>query len=479
MGSPRTIKIRGRAKSGAFVADQIYAKLTFPKASGGRPKLLLRPDKSTVGESLVNGFTGTFEAERPKSMNGTGIERIVCEKVFFLSSITTSHGPDMHETRVKCDPVGVLHTIAKDLSIVATESKIVFWLTPNENLGPVRINSVRWDGTCEVRRLHTVTAPLSDAAHIAFDMNYIWEDVGEQRMVRQGFLVAECPVKFDAHDPAVLNGELTPLFDDFLAFASLASSRRVMCLGWQVSSEGRVTKYYRGNLYNALLETSHALDQGLIPPQYFQEFIDSIWPKFVNSPYRSAIKAVAFAAAPGHRRTIEIGFTSLFSAMEELLLTYRREKSIEFTLEAKRWEDLEKELKATIKNSKPEISSKARGLIYEHLRGGARVPIRHAFDEFVEEFNVDVTDLWPAFHGQSSLVAIRNRLVHGNFESDHYSESLAIAGQHLRWTVERLSLAVVQWPVAKSEVSPSFLASGAAAMARRDAAIRDLARTVV
>jgi hypothetical protein len=100
MGPQKTIKIKGRAKSGGFTVDQIYAKMTFPKAPGGRPKLLLRPEKRMDGDGLLNGFKGTFEADRPKSVDGAGIERVICEKVYFLSSTTCSHGPDLHETRV-------------------------------------------------------------------------------------------------------------------------------------------------------------------------------------------------------------------------------------------------------------------------------------------------------------------------------------------------------------------------------------------
>jgi hypothetical protein len=67
------------------------------------------------------------------------------------------------------------------------------------------------------------------------------------------------------------------------------------------------------------------------------------------------------------------------------------------------------------------------------------------YDNFCKEMKVDNSDLWP-IHGKNhslDLYRIRNKLIHGKrFET---WSLLSIAIDHLRWTVERCLLAVLEW----------------------------------
>lgn len=151
---------------------------------------------------------------------------------------------------------------------------------------------------------------------------------------------------------------------------------------------------------------------------------------------------------------------------------------MEFLMDGDRWKKLEKELKKAVKASVPPISDEKRGLLYEAFAGAARVPLRERFNAFATEYRLDVSDLWPAFEHKISLVNIRNRVVHGDFETDRHLGSLVVASSHLRWTLERMVLAVLGWPMSASEVAPRFLGATASAMLNRDAAISDLAQNL-
>jgi hypothetical protein len=133
-----------------------------------------------------------------------------------------------------------------------------------------------------------------------------------------------------------------------------------------------------------------------------------------------------------------------------------------------------KELKTAVKASAPLLTDEQRRMIYDNLTGAARVPLRDAFKAFAAEHGLELSDLWPAFEHKVSLVNIRNKLVHGDFETDRQFGSLIVAASHLRWTLERMALAVFVWPVVESEVAPQFLAAGASAMVNRNAAMADL-----
>jgi hypothetical protein len=83
------------------------------------------------------------------------------------------------------------------------------------------------------------------------------------------------------------------------------------------------------------------------------------------------------------------------------------------------------------------------------------------FRSFCDHYSIDLSDLWPvvdASHGVS-LSAIRNRLVHGEaFAGDKYS-ALITAEMHLQWTVERMLLGALGWPVSRSAVDAGFLSA--------------------
>jgi len=75
---------------------------------------------------------------------------------------------------------------------------------------------------------------------------------------------------------------------------------------------------------------------------------------------------------------------------------------------------------------------------------------------FCEHYSVKLDDLWSVldYNGGISLSQIRNKLVHGeHYENKHYGAILC-AKQHLKWTIERMILGILNWSIDKSEISP-------------------------
>lgn len=69
-------------------------------------------------------------------------------------------------------------------------------------------------------------------------------------------------------------------------------------------------------------------------------------------------------------------------------------------------------------------------------------------------YAVDLHDLWPVFGEKEgiSLSSIRNKLIHGVPLDPLKSKGLLGACLHLQWTVERLLLAVLSWPLTESRI---------------------------
>ena len=85
--------------------------------------------------------------------------------------------------------------------------------------------------------------------------------------------------------------------------------------------------------------------------------------------------------------------------------------------------------------------------------------IRPLFSFFQQKHPTDLNDLWPLFDPSRGvpLVGIRNRLAHGEPIAFGEMTALVYAGFHLRWTLERLVLSTLGWPVSKSLVKPESL----------------------
>lgn len=78
------------------------------------------------------------------------------------------------------------------------------------------------------------------------------------------------------------------------------------------------------------------------------------------------------------------------------------------------------------------------------------------FNEICNLLELDVSDLWP-ISGESGLSSLRNKFMHGyNFDQSTY-RALIGAAEHLRWTLERLFLRIIEWPVELSAVGKKAL----------------------
>ena len=80
-------------------------------------------------------------------------------------------------------------------------------------------------------------------------------------------------------------------------------------------------------------------------------------------------------------------------------------------------------------------------------------------DDFCKTYSVELQDLWSVTDNKNgiTLAQVRNRLVHGEHFDNEDNFALTYAKDHLQWTVERMILGVLKFPVTKSQVHPSHL----------------------
>lgn len=169
---------------------------------------------------------------------------------------------------------------------------------------------------------------------------------------------------------------------------------------------------------------------------------------------------------------------SLFSAVDSLVLWFRRQHDLEFAVDASEWARLKPDLIALLKahpvfTTNPERKRRV-DLVRGNLNALQRVPFSTAFSKFCSHFDVPNDDLWPmaSIHADVGLADIRNRVVHGSTFDRRQFNALAVAGDHLQWLLERMLLRVLGWPIDRSNVSGARLVKIRAAYAElRDAQI--------
>jgi hypothetical protein len=89
-----------------------------------------------------------------------------------------------------------------------------------------------------------------------------------------------------------------------------------------------------------------------------------------------------------------------------------------------------------------------------------KMSISKLWAQFEKKYTIDLQDLWPLFgsKGSASLNEIRNVLVHGRaFTAASDFKALSIATENLRWTLERILLAILGWDIELSTVSAKKL----------------------
>jgi hypothetical protein len=207
----------------------------------------------------------------------------------------------------------------------------------------------------------------------------------------------------------------------------------------------------------------NAPDGELIEASNREEFLSDVMGAFSRFAQKDILRRAITYTSAASGETIEIAFISLYAALESTLTFFRHEGDYEI-LARDDFARLERELKKWLRQHPLlQHDSARRALIYEKVRELNRFPFSHVFKKFCEQYGVNLADLWPVSGRPEEwpLAEIRHRLVHGDPFVSRPPEALACARQHLRWTVERMILSILGWPVSRSHASEQYLSNNA------------------
>ncbi len=430
----------------------IPCKIYLPERIEGKPRMEFRTQ-----DKLIAPFKCGVRAEI-KGFNGRKEVSIESPEVYFEKTTTVHWGPELSETIFIGDPqdLRVIHYIHKPKD--SHKTNLVLWISPNNMLSPSIIMTKSYRGAVRSKRIHQFKFVIGQDIRITFDKHFRYKKVDNNSQLQWSFLVACAHIDIPAHEVNILKEKLLPDIDDFLLIASLGSRTRTACLGWQASDGLSATTYYRGNYSFPTGESEPSLNQGLVCKRDFNRFMKRCYLKFLSYSNKDYIRNAIRSVVPGTKGTIEKSFLSMFAGLESLVLDFRKSENLEKILSKTDWTTFKKYLKECIKKCDAIQTDKHKvGRLCEKLPELNRISLRYAFEQFCLKYKIDLSDLWPIYDSSNklSLSNIRNQLIHGDTLPSELD--LWVAHGSLRFSMERILISILGWPVSKTEVNKDFL----------------------
>lgn len=384
-------------------------------------------------------------------------------------NLGTVKATEVHSDIIQCSTVKP--TVGEPIDLVLTRSlsrptlgraKGNALITDNQLLQPAYIS---WDD--EKREIVRQFKFKPDRnISLAFDINVQnWRDPEIS-----AFSELECTysVKRGTYDQE----KILEIIDDVLLLASFAARRKTTCLKFSYEDSNlEVTKFLRDRTFPKRLETGYRRVP-LIELREFKSFMAIALRTFNKLPDKEPFRRLLNFTFATTDSTLEADFVMLYAALEMFVGRFRSFNNLDLILTKSKFakfRDLSSKFLTSLdfapylegpdapgKKREKEIEHK-RNLMKDKLGELNRVSFSEAFRQCVNHFSVDLDDLWPTIGKSPTLSGIRNNIVHGSHFRRDQSAGLIFAREHLRWTLERLILALLKFPVEKTNVSRGYL----------------------
>ena len=292
-----------------------------------------------------------------------------------------------------------------------------FSLTPNALINTAMTVMRSYTGSVKVRRICRPRFTLRSGIRLAFTEHFRYRDSHEGETISSAELVAEfTPTrKFSGIDACRED------LDNLLLLTSFAARHRCVCMDWSYSNRrGDIVEHYRRDIVTPK-ERKISRDDALVSMAEFPRFIRVAYRNFSKFKEKDQFRSALYPLINDAEKTTEMSYFSLFSALESALLFADRTFNL--------------------------FRKKGHQSLHERWR------------LFQTKYAVDASDLWPIIDdtGGVTLTQLRNKVAHGEYLDPAQTLALLYAREHLRWTVERVLLSLLGWPISSSKVSSSSL----------------------
>ena len=423
-------------------------EIILPQKIGDRPQIYFFPE-----ESISTFYTPFLLKLRGQLGEGIGSTKIQASGVGFGAASERYWGDGLNVRQI----VGYAETLQITREIPSDESfvRAAFYITDSLLLAPFDLITQSYDGTVTNHRGQSTQVNLEDTKFI-FENEYKYRKIGNET-ISWRTLVARANVNFESFD----KDKLLSALDDFLLLVSFAERRRSSCLEivWQTATD--LIHEYRLNRVVPPQKENHCHNECLLYDQkQIEQYFSSAFKNLREHPQSKLIHGAVAAATLFDEGTIGTKFIRMFSALESLVLAYRRTQNLEFSVgNSEDRKNLEKSIKKAIKDNPILQNDPVRQkFLYDNIPGLFRISLRQAAERFFESRGIYTKDIWPVFDSETGipLVQIRNKIAHGESFSREEWWHISKAEESLRLLVSRCLFSVLGTPYSNTRVHPIF-----------------------
>jgi hypothetical protein len=450
-------QVRATIRAGKEVFENVTAKIFLPQRMVGPLRVVLCPRDHHQLHQLMQSFELALRAEvRGFTKEIEAI--IIADRLFCEKGSTSFFSREISESQIETAPETLsIFDLHGKSAIPKGKVEGRFWISPCVPLNPFKTVQYFYTGETKVETVKQLKFVLGNGLPLEFDLVYRHYDEGGNHIS-----FSELVANFKDSDIAGSAENIKhflPNIDDFLLITSFAARERCACLGWEAwDSSGTITFYRRGiSIPTPPIDTNR--DNLLVDLRYIEKFLEAVNKWFLTSEPKEYIRLVLYSLI-SKDGSVETKFTRLFSALETLIRLPRQNSRDSSVLTKGEWQAFREDLEGFIKGHKSFAGDKQkRAFVYEKIGELNRISLASSFAAFCRDINLNSDDLWPLLDSKNiiPLVAIRNRIVHGEPFNQRQLLVLSMATDHLQWLIERALLNVIGWPQTDSNLDSRAL----------------------
>ncbi|MBC7964256.1 MAG: hypothetical protein H7Y05_15090 [Steroidobacteraceae bacterium] len=431
----------------------LYApcKIFLPKKVRERPRLVFYPDTDTFRLLIY-----AKDCELRGSLgNGPGSITTKASDVRLGDGNQRRWGDGLDEGYILGYPKQLL--IDRNMGQDVGNKSASFYFTESLLLSPFDLLTQKYDGTVEVEHVSKVQFRLNANCLLSFEYEYRYDSGGSSETRSWRELVARTDL--DLLPAGISPEDLLPHIDDFLLLVSLAEGRRCACLEVVWSQQDQLLHLFRLDRTIPEERANHSINDCLIVniKEELEPFLKKSYDTLRNFPEKNLLWSALASITWFKQSTIGDDFLRLFTALETLVLAFRRINGLELAVQDDAIRnEIQKDVKKFLHGHHllKDGTNSSRGMLYENIPGLFHISLKRATEAFVETYKIRLDDVWPLFDTSTgwSLLNIRNKIVHG----EHFSEGewfdLMEAKMSLRVIAERFLLSMLGWDYQKTRV---------------------------
>lgn len=329
--------------------------------------------------------------------------------------------------------------------------KALFWITANALLEPLKTFWPNPNGTMRVRTLRERRF-RHPQWEIKFDLVTHYKGDDYQAKISRHLVANVRPRNGSGFEKFP---ELVQLIDDVVLLASFAGRHPSVSFRWDLSEKGKMISHYRQRTLKAKKPLGRFLPDVVIDYKRFVLFLKMALLRLDRAGELANYLRTSMYTLVKEPHVIEHDYIALFSALETLVLFFRRKQGLGLILQEDKWKLVRRRIHDALQSA--DIDKRSKQLLIRNLSALNRISLNDTLVRMCERYKIDIEDLWPFSGQEGSLINLRNQLAHGEPMAQVHAAAIMTATRHLQWLMERVLLRILDWPIEESGVDKHYL----------------------